>query len=231
MERSSQSISAVDVRGVSRAFGSKLALQGVELRVAPGEIHALLGPNGAGKTTLLRLLTGLVHPTSGSVHVLGRDVARDTDFLRHRVALIPSGDRSFYLRLSGLENLLFFARMHAVRKRDAITRAMAVLDDVGLLDAAKVPVGQYSHGMHKRLSVARALLMGPSLLLVDEATHDLDPEGARRVRGLITKLADQGTGVLWTTQRVDEIRGFADEVTLLDHGQVLFSGSIPALMA
>jgi ABC-2 type transport system ATP-binding protein len=121
--------------------------------------------------------------------------------------------------------------MHAMRKKEAISRALEAIEDVGLTDAAKVPVGNYSHGMHKRLSVARALLTEPALLLVDEATHDLDPEGARRVRDLITALAAKGTGVLWTTQRVDEIRGFADEVTLLDHGRVRFTGSIPALMA
>jgi ABC-2 type transport system ATP-binding protein len=227
----SQSVPAVEARGVSRAFGAKLALQEIDLTVSAGQIHALLGPNGAGKTTLLRILTGLVHPNAGSVHVLGHDAVRDTNFVRRHVGLIPSGDRSFYLRLSGLENLLFFARMHSMRKREAIARALDVLEDVGLSEAAKVPVGNYSHGMHKRLSVARALLTEPALMLVDEATHDLDPEGARRVRDLIAKLAAKGTGVLWTTQRVDEIRSFADEVTLLDRGRIRFTGSIPALMA
>jgi ABC-type multidrug transport system ATPase subunit len=222
---------AVEARAVSRHFGAKIALADVSLRVCQGEIHALLGPNGAGKTTLLRALTGLVKPSSGEVRILGLDPATTPRALRLRTGLVPSGDRTFYLRISGLENLVFFARLHGMRKQDAIARARELLAEVGLLDAAKVPVGVYSHGMQKRLSVARALLAHPSVLFVDEATHDLDPEGSHRVRALIRAAVDRGATVVWATQRLDEIRGFADEVTLLARGKICFRGSVPELMS
>jgi len=144
---------------------------------------------------------------------------------------VPSGDRSFYLRISGLENLVFFGRLCGFNRPQAIRRAWECLKDVDLEEAAKRPVGLYSHGMQKRLSVARALLMDPAVLFVDEATHDLDPEGALRVQRLISASAERGTAVIWATQRLDEIPGFARSVTLLDRGRVRFAGSVPALMA
>jgi ABC-2 type transport system ATP-binding protein len=206
-------------------------LQGVSLQVRRGEIHALLGPNGAGKTTLLRVLSGLVEPESGDVEVLGvpwNDPPREAKRL---FGLVPSGDRSFYLRLSGFENLVFFGRLYGIGRTEARAKADQALRSVDLGDAAKRRVGTYSHGMQKRLSVARGLLMDPPLLFVDEATHDLDPEGARRIRTLVSAAAARDVGVLWATQRIEEIRGFADRVTVLHRGQVRFTGTVPELLA
>ncbi|MGH2899805.1 MAG: ABC transporter ATP-binding protein, partial [Solirubrobacteraceae bacterium] len=219
----------IEVGGVWRRFGERDVLRGVSLNVGSGEVHALLGPNGAGKTTLLRIVSGLVDPTAGAVRVRGHD-GEDTP-IAGRVRLVPSGDRSFYERISGLENLRFFARLEGLRRGSAVARAREVLELVGLGDAADRPVGRYSHGMQKRLSFARALLTEPELLLVDEATHDLDPEGAQRVRGLTTELAARGAAILWATQRVDEIRGFAAAVTFLHGGEVRFAGSVTELIA
>jgi ABC-2 type transport system ATP-binding protein len=215
---------AIAGEGLTRRFGDVTALDDVDLAVEHGRIHALLGPNGAGKTTLLRLLTGLVEPTAGYLRILGERPARGA------VGYVPSGDRSFYLRLSGEENLIFFARLHGMRKRAARQRAHEVLEDVALTGAARRPVSTYSHGMQKRLLVARALLEEPEVLLVDEATHDLDPEAAERVRVLVRSLADRGTAVVWATQRIDEIRGFADTVTFLAGGRVRFDGAVGALL-
>ena len=159
--------SGIDAEHVARSFRRTLALDDVSLSVRPGEIHALLGPNGAGKTTLVRILSGLIAPTSGSVRVAGLNATANSRDLRSEIGIIPSGDRSFYLRISGLENLVFFARMHGLRKRHAHERAYQVLEHVGLTDAARKRVGEYSHGMQKRLSVARALLTEPRVLLVD----------------------------------------------------------------
>ena len=222
---------AIGVQDVSRYFGAKRALHRVSLTVRGGEVHALLGPNGAGKTTLLRILAGLTRPTIGSVRLMGHDVAAGNPLTHRLIGVVPAGDRSFYFRLSGQENLIFFARLHGLLQRDAVARSREVLGGVGLLDAAHLQVAKYSHGMQKRLSVARALLMDPPVLLVDEATHDLDPEGAGRVRELVRAAAGRGAAVIWATQRIDEIRGFADTVTLLYQGEARFTGTVPQLMA
>jgi ABC-2 type transport system ATP-binding protein len=216
---------------VSRVYGEKHALVDVTLHVARGEICGLIGPNGAGKTTLLRLLTGLLDPSSGTVRILGEKPAEATRRLRQRVGLVPSGDRTFYLRISGLENLAFFARMHGLGRRAAVAEARRALAEVDLVEAQHRAVGEYSHGMQKRLSVARALITRPEILLVDEATHDLDPEGGRVVRNLVADIAARGAAVVWATQKLDELRGFADRVMLLSGGRTMFSGTLPDLIA
>jgi ABC-2 type transport system ATP-binding protein len=205
-------------------------LDRVSLGVAAGEIQALLGPNGAGKTTLLRILAGIAQPSLGTVRIAGLDAAANPHALRRLIGVVPSGDRSFYLRISGLENLAFFARLHGLSRKAAVTRAGEVLAAVGLAEAGSKRVGLYSHGMQKRLSIARALLTEPRVLLVDEATHDLDPEGARQVRELVERAAAGGAAVLWATQRLDEIRGFVRDVTLIDHGRTRFQGSVHELL-
>lgn len=225
------SATTIDARNIARSFGSRTALADVSLAVAGGQIHALLGPNGAGKTTLLRVLGGLMQPDRGSVTILGADATRSSRAQRRLVGLVPSGDRSFYLRISGLENLVFFARLHGLSRSAGKRRANEVLASVGLEEMARVPVGEYSHGMQKRLSVARALLTSPSILLIDEATHDLDPHAARVVRELVRQIASEGAAVVWATQRIDEIRGLAQEVTLLSAGEVRYAGSVVKLAA
>ena len=221
----------LDARGVSQRFGRKLALSDVSFAIRAGKIHGLLGPNGAGKTTLIRILAGLQHPTEGSVEIAGFRPSANARMFRQHIGFVASGDRTFYLRVSGLENLVFFARLYGMTRREAIRRAEDVLADVNLAGAARKPVGEYSHGMQKRLAVARALLTSPPVLLIDEATHDLDPDAARRVRELVAAAASQGAAVAWVTQRIDEIRGFADRVTLLHDGRVAFSGTVPQLMS
>ncbi len=216
---------------MSRRFGERVALDGVSLHVEEGRVEALLGPNGAGKTTLVRVLTGLVKPDSGEARLLGVDTWDCPRELRARMGLVPSGDRSLYLRISGLENLVFFGRLHGMTKRQATERALEALELVGLADAARLRAAFYSHGMQKRLSIARALLTEPSVLLIDEATHDLDPEAAARMRELVRGLADEGAAVVWATQRIEEIRGFADAVTLLREGQAAFQGTVSQLIA
>jgi ABC-2 type transport system ATP-binding protein len=223
---------AVELEGVWRRFKRREALRGVDLSAEPGEIRALLGPNGAGKTTLVRILSGVVDPDRGNVRFFG--IPRER--LPHRlstklIGLAPSADRSFYLRISALENLVFFGRLYGMRRRAAAKRAAEVLEVVGLGRDARVSVNAYSAGMQKRLAVARALLMQPPILLLDEATHDLDPAGARTVQDLVAGERDRGATVVWTTQRLDEIRDFADSVTVIDRGVVRFDGSVPDLLA
>lgn len=222
---------AIEARAVSRLFDTTVVLDRVSMEVRRGHIHALLGPNGAGKTTLLRILAGLTAPTTGTVRLMGHNPERSGGSFKSLIGYLPAGDRSFYLRLSALENLVFFGRLQGLGYRSAAARAREVLDLVGLTAPARLSVGKYSHGMQKRLAVARALLVDPPVLLIDEATHDLDPDGGRQVRDLITAAAARGASVVWATQRIDEIRGFATAVTLLHRGQVRFSGTVPELSA
>jgi ABC-type multidrug transport system ATPase subunit len=221
---------AIEVEGLTRRFGSVEALRGISLEVAPGEIHALLGPNGAGKTTVMRVLSGLADPSEGTAYVLDRPAGRSRE-LRALIGFVPSGDRTFYLRLSALENLAFFGRLQGMRLAVARERAVVALGAVGLAHVARRPVNAYSHGMQKRLSFARALLATPRVLLVDEATHDLDPLAAEQIRALAAAQAADGVAVLWATQRIEELHGFAERVSVLDHGRVAFAGTVAALTA
>jgi ABC-2 type transport system ATP-binding protein len=221
----------IKARHVWREFSGTYVLRDVTLEVPAGTIHALLGPNGAGKTTLLRILTGLIEPSLGRVEVAGEIPRPARSGGPSPIGLVPASDRSFYLRISGLENLVFFARMHGLNRRDAVKRSLEMLSHVGLEDAAKRRAYEYSHGMLKRLGVARALLTEPAALLVDEATHDLDPAGAQTIHELTKNLAATGTAVIWTTQRIEEIRGLADRVSVLAKGEVRFTGTVPQLAA
>ena len=204
-----------------------MALRGVCLEVEPGEIRAVVGPNGSGKSTLIRILGGVVEPSSGIARVLGGPPG--TQAARRQMGWTPSGDRTFYLRISGLENLVFFGRLHGLSYREAEQRAFLVLEEVGLLDSARVPVGLYSHGMQKRLALARAFLSDAKVLLFDEATHDLDPDGQDQVQALVRHTARRGAAVVWITQRLEELRGFAHTVTVLAGGEVRFAGPFSEL--
>ena len=224
-------MTALVVDGLVRRFDDQTALADVSLEVPAGGLHALIGPNGAGKTTLLRTVTGLLAPDEGRVVVAGVDTRDDPDGVRRLLGFVPSGDRTFYLRLSAVENLVFFGRLYGLSRAAATARALEVIGLVGLSDAARRQVGLFSHGMAKRLSMARALLVEPQVLLVDEATHDLDPQSASRVRGLVEDVASRGVAVLWTTQRLEELPGFAQRVTVLAGGEQRFSGTVPELAA
>ncbi|MGH8900629.1 MAG: ABC transporter ATP-binding protein [Egibacteraceae bacterium] len=219
----------VEALAVGRRFGRQTIFRDVSVRLDPGQVHCLIGPNGAGKSTLLRMLGGLTDPTWGTVRVAG---LAPSDRRSHElVGWVPSGDRSFYQRLSGRENLVFFARLHGLGLREAGKRTAVLLDRVGLADAARARVGLYSCGMQKRLAVARALVTDPKVLLFDEATHDLDPTGAELVRTLVRELADDGAAAVWATQRLEELRGFADTVTVLGGGRARFCGPVAELVA
>jgi ABC-2 type transport system ATP-binding protein len=221
----------VDARGVVCRFGDVEALAGVDFSVAAGEVHALLGPNGAGKTTLLRVLAGAITPVAGSVEVGGWTPNLLDTRGKRTIGIAPAGDRSFYLRISGFENLVFFGRLHGMDKRAARARATEALDAVGLGATGRKMVGLYSQGMKKRLSVARALLCDVPVLVLDEATHDVDAAGSEAIRDLAAARAAAGTAVIWATQLLDEIRGFAHAVTVLHQGRARFRGTVSALVA
>ncbi|HEY7531448.1 MAG TPA: ABC transporter ATP-binding protein, partial [Nitrospiraceae bacterium] len=219
----------VEALGVSREFGGRQVIRHLDLELGAGEIHALLGPNGAGKTTVLRMVAGLMTPSGGHLRVANGNPGHRQ--IRGLIGWAPASDRSFYLRLSGRQNLTFFGRLHGMTRSEAQKLADRWIASVGLEEAGSQPVRLYSHGMVKRLVVARALMCTPEVLVIDEATHDLDPLGADQIRDLVKGSADDGATVMWATQRISELPSFAHSVTVLDRGDVRFSGSVDDLAA
>ncbi|HEX7975065.1 MAG TPA: ATP-binding cassette domain-containing protein [Anaerolineales bacterium] len=205
------------------------AVDGVDLRVQQGELFGLLGPNGAGKTTLIKLLSTLVIPTSGRAPVNGYPLQAEMA-IKRSIGLATSDERSFYWRLSGMQNLEFFGALHGLDPLQARERAQALLEQVGLSDKAGSPFQTYSTGMRQRLIIARALINQPRLLFLDEPTRGLDPGATRQVQTLVRELCDRnGITVFLTTHNLQEARLLCSRIAILDHGQVRACGTLAEL--
>jgi ABC-2 type transport system ATP-binding protein len=218
---------AVRARGITKCFGEVVALDGVDLDVAPGQIHGLVGPNGAGKTTLLGLLLGLAVADEGRLEILGSPVGR--------ALAAPDGVAGFvdgpglYPSLTARQNL---AALAALRGRDRKTAEIGdALDQVGLTDVADDRVRSFSLGMRQRLGLAAALLTEPRLLVLDEPANGLDPAGKKQVHGVLERLAADGTTVVLSSHRMDDLEALCSEVTILATGRVVFTGPLGKLSA
>jgi len=205
-----------------RFFGRPIvALTEVSFSVVPGEVVCVMGPNGAGKSTLVRILGGLLMPSSGSARVSGVDVGTGGSAFRRRVAFVVSDERSFHYRVSGRANLHYFAALHGLRARDANRRVAALLDRVGLGDAADRRYREYSRGMKQRLALARGLLADPEVLLLDEPTLGLDPRGARDLRKFLREqVVSTGRTAIVCSNDPTEARALADRVLFLEGGKL-----------
>ncbi|MFD9286053.1 ABC transporter ATP-binding protein [Streptomyces mirabilis] len=218
---------AVQARGITKRFGDVVALDGVDLDVAQGQIHGLVGPNGAGKTTLLGLLLGLAVADSGHLEILGTPL--------RRALAAPDGVAGFvdgpglYPSLTARQNL---AALAALRGHDARTAGVDdVLDQVGLTDVADDQARGFSLGMRQRLGLAAALLTKPRLLVLDEPSNGLDPAGKKHVHGVLTRLAADGTSVVLSSHRMDDLQALCSEATIVATGRVVFSGPLSKLAA
>ena len=217
--------SAVRARGISKSFGQVVALDGVDLDVARGQVHGLVGPNGAGKTTLLGLVLGLAVADAGTLEILGSPV--------RRTLAMPDGVAGFvggpglYPALTARQNLVALASLRG----DGMTGIGAALDRVGLTDVADDRVRGFSLGMRQRLGLAAALLSRPRLLVLDEPANGLDPAGIRHVHRVLIRLAAEGTSIILASHRMDELAVLCSEVTLLAGGRVVFSGPVRTLAA
>jgi ABC-2 type transport system ATP-binding protein len=218
-------VTAVRARGISKCFGEVVALDGVDLDIAQGEVHGLVGPNGAGKTTLLGLLLGLARADGGDLEILGSPVRR-TLALPDGVAGFVDGP-GLYPSLTARQNLAALARLRG-GGADGIDDA---LGEVGLTDVAGDRVRGFSLGMRQRLGLAAALLTRPRLLVLDEPANGLDPVGTRHVHRVLTGLAAQGTAVVLSSHRMDDLAALCSEVTILAAGRVVFSGPLSRLAA
>jgi ABC-2 type transport system ATP-binding protein len=216
---------AVRARGVTKSFGAVIALDGVDLDVAPGQVHGVIGPNGAGKTTLLGLVLGLAVADRGTLEILGHPVRR-TLTLPDGVAGFVGGP-GLYPSLTARQNL---AALSSLRGRRS-SGVGAALEQVGLTDVADDRVGGFSLGMRQRLGLAAALLTGPRLLVLDEPANGLDPAGMRHVHRVLLGLAAEGTSILLTSHQMNDLAALCGEVTLLAAGRVVFSGPVGKLAA
>ncbi len=203
------------------------ALDGLSLETRAGEIFGLLGPNGAGKTTFLKILAGLVLPTAGRALVGGADVARDEGGVKRSIGFVTSDERTFYWRLSGRENLDFFARLYGLAASRARATSHALLAEMDMQGIADRPFMSYSTGMRQRLGIARALLHDPPVLCLDEPTRSLDPIAAKHLRRFVVERLnrERGKTVLLATHNLQEAEEMCGRLVVLDRGRILRLGS------
>lgn len=208
--------------GVIKRTGRQvLAVDDVSFEIEEGELFGLLGPNGAGKTTTVKMLTTLLIPTSGSASVKGHDVVRDAQQVREQIGFIFGGERGLYWRLSGIDNLRYFASLYSVPPEVSRKRIPYLLDMVGLSGRGEEKVEGYSRGMKQRLHVARTLLHDPAVLFLDEPTLGLDPVGAREFRNVILNLQSEKKTILLTTHYMFEADALCDRIGVINHGRII----------
>lgn len=215
---------AVETRLLTKRYGTRVVVDSLDLRLPQGSITGFIGPNGAGKSTTLRMLLGLVRPTSGEGEVLGQPLAQPAGFLPRVGALIESP--AFYPGLSGTSNLRVLAALSGVP--DAAVNA--VIERVGLTGRGEDAYRGYSLGMKQRLGIAAALLGAPDLLILDEPTNGLDPEGMRDVRALLLSLVSDGLTVLVSSHLLAELQQVCDHLLMVEGGRQVFQGPTSALL-
>jgi ABC-2 type transport system ATP-binding protein len=229
-------MAAIEVEGLRRTYRTTTgsfrrraksieAVQGIDFAVGEGELFGLLGPNGAGKTTTIKMLITLLIPTAGVARVLGMDVVEQAKEVRRRIGYVFGGERGVYERLSGYDNLRYFAELYGVPPREQKRRIGELLELVGLAGREHERAEGYSRGMKQRLHLARGLLHDPEVIFLDEPTIGLDPVGAREVRATIGSLTEAGKTVLLTTHYMFEADALCDRIAVISHGKIVAEGT------
>jgi len=201
------------------------AVRGVSFEIQEGELFGLLGPNGAGKTTTIKMLITLLIPTKGTARVLGHDVVKDAREVRRRIGYVFGGERGVYERLSGYDNLRYFAELYGVPPKRIRPRIEELLELVGLKGREQERTEGYSRGMKQRLHIARGLLHDPPVVFLDEPTIGLDPVGARELRATIASLAQAGKTILLTTHYMFEADALCDRIAVINRGEIVAHGT------
>jgi ABC-2 type transport system ATP-binding protein len=220
----------VVAEGLHKAFGDTHALRGLDLSVPRGTVCGVLGPNGAGKTTAVRILATLSDPDAGHARIAGHDVVREAGKVRARIGLAGQ-HAAVDEKLTGRGNLHMFASLSHLSRRNARRRADELLERFDLMDAADRQVAGYSGGMRRRLDLITSLILRPEVLFLDEPTTGLDPRSRGEIWDSIRELVADGTTVLLTTQYLDEADQLADDIAVVDHGQVIATGTPDELKA
>lgn len=221
--------SAIRTSGLTKRYDGATVVDALDLDIETGEVFGLLGPNGAGKTTTILMILGLTEPTSGSIEVIGLDPRRYPLEVKRRVGYLPDSV-GFYDDLTGRQNLLFTARLNQIE--DAEERIDSLLEEVGLAHAADQRAGEYSRGMKQRLGLADALVKDPSILILDEPTTAIDPEGVAEILDLIRSLAvNQGVTILLASHLLNQVQAVCDRVAIFVAGSVVAQGEPHELAA
>lgn len=219
----------IELKRLVKQYGDFTAVDALNLSIYPGEIFGLLGPNGAGKTTTILMMLGLTEPTSGSAQVCGIDATRNPMLVKRKVGYMPD-DIGFYDDRTALDNLIYTAKLNRVPPEEARRRAEMLLDRVGLREAARKRVGTFSRGMRQRLGLADVLIKQPQVIILDEPTLGIDPEGVRELLALIRDLnRNEGLTVLLSSHHLHQVQQICDRVGLFVRGKLIASGDIATL--
>jgi ABC-2 type transport system ATP-binding protein len=219
----------IRITALGKRYGELKAVDNLDLTIDKGEVFGLLGPNGAGKSTTILMLLGLTEPSQGAVRVCGFDPTRQPLEVKKRVGYLPD-DVGFYDDRSGLENLLFTAQLNRIPKAEALRRAAQLLDQVGLTADAQKRAGAYSRGMRQRLGLADVLIKNPPIIILDEPTLGIDPQGVREFLDLIVRLSkEQGITVLLSSHHLHQVQQVCDRVGLFVAGRLIADGNIDGL--
>ncbi|MFC4359414.1 ATP-binding cassette domain-containing protein [Halobium salinum] len=216
-------MTAIELSGVTKRFGDVTAVDGLDLTVSEGEVFGFLGPNGAGKSTTINMVLDFVRPTSGEVRVLGRDAQAESVAVRERTGVLPEGF-DVYERLTGRQHVAFAAESKGV---DLDPDAM--LERVGIADAADRKAGGYSKGMRQRLALGMALVGEPDLLILDEPSSGLDPAGAKEMREIVRTEADRGATVFFSSHVLGQVEAICDRVGIMRDGEMVATDTVEGL--
>ena len=221
---------AVQVNHLSKTFNQKKVVDDISFNIKPGEIFALLGPNGAGKTSTLRMMTTLLKPTSGSITIMGYDTQKEPQKVRSLFGL-TSQDASIDKDLSARENLMIFARLNGLSRKDTKVRTEELLTEFSLINSADKALSTFSGGMRRRLDLAVSLIARPAVIFLDEPTTGLDPRTRIQMWDTIRALVKDGSTIILTTQYLEEADQLADHIAMIDHGKMVGYGTPNELKA
>ncbi len=219
----------IETRELVKQYEKQTVVDHLDLAVYEGEIFGFLGPNGAGKTTTMKMLLGLVHPTSGTGTVAGHDIVREVLEVRRSCGVLPD-PAGFYDNLTARQNLKFYGRLYGLKGNDLRDRTEATLDLVGLQDAKDKKIGKFSKGMKQRFGVAQAIVHDPPVLMFDEPTAGIDPQGAEDFRVLMRRLRDEGKTIFLTSHIMPEVEAICSRIGIIVGGRMDICGNVNELV-
>jgi ABC-2 type transport system ATP-binding protein len=222
--------STISTQGLTRRFGQLVAVDGIDLHVAPGQFFGFLGPNGAGKSTTIKMLTGLLAPTSGRIEILGLDLENNSVEVKRQIGVVPEG-MALFGRLTGSEFLNFAGRMYGLDRETAAKRTVELLDFMQLADQPKKLVTDYSHGMQKKLAMAAAVIHGPKVLFLDEPFEGVDAIAAGTLKSMLQGMIARGATIFLTSHVLEIVERLCSHVAIIHQGRLVAQGSLEELRA